>query len=266
MPNLRCLAATLALSASSLPAQTCVAHVDTVRDTIYAVLQTVAALTPTALTPVVRTLVTNANGPGSIGAISMGAGPTGPVLDLRIGTTRHALPATFTVLPGAWVFTLHRDGTVTRAHAVATPGPVGNLFNGGTIPYPDGATTDSLVLHLGFRLGADPALASAPYAVRRIYVLPIEQQAHALATNPRPTYPRGVSAATDTVMVQFAVTADGDVDPTSFYPIRAHSQASLDAVRAALPALRFAPALGVNNCPARTVLSQSFVVRASTAR
>ncbi|HWZ59101.1 MAG TPA: hypothetical protein VNW46_09015 [Gemmatimonadaceae bacterium] len=246
------VAATLALSASPLAAQTCVAHVDTLRDTIYAVFapaRSTDAVTAAALTPVARKMIT----PGNV--ISLGNGPAGPLLDIRTGP-HQPLPAKFTALPGPWTFTLHRDGTITRATAL--DGPFSHVFTTAAVPYPDGLTTDSIALHVSFRIGPDSSLASAPAVVRRIYLLPIKQQAHALPTNPRPT-----ARTTDTAMVQFTVTADGTVDTTTFYPIHAHSQTSIDAIRAILPALHFTPALALNDCPTRTVTSQSFIVRPS---
>jgi hypothetical protein len=44
-------------------------------------------------------------------------------------------------------------------------------------------------------------------------------------------------------------------------PIRARPQTSADVIRATVPTLRFAPALGLNDCPARIVLSQRFVMQ-----
>src|SRR5580704_16359719 len=265
-PFLRAAIGALALSASPLLAQTptCVAHIDTLRDTIYAILtpgHPTDEVAPAALTPVVRALTNAEDGMRMIGVVSLGAGPTGPILDLRVGGPPQPPPPAMTELPGPWAFTLHRNGTITGAHALtpsrptALNGALAPLFAHTGVPYPSDVAADSLSLHVAFRVGHDGALATAPLVIRRIYILPIKQQAQSL-----PATPRLKSTVPDTAVVQFAVTPDGTVDTTTFYPIRARSQTSLDAIRAALPSLHFAPALALNDCPARTVLSQRFVM------
>lgn len=226
----------------------CVPHIDTVRDTIYAVLtpaHTTDQVTASALTPVIRAIAAQANSQGAQ-VLSLGAGPSGPILDLRIGAQKSGLPPMLDKLPTPEQFTLHRDGTITLAS---------NRLYGTSASYPDGMTADSLVLRLSYTTHRDSTHASAPFYLRRIYILPIKQQPVAAAANPRP-----VGKIQDTALVQFAVTADGIVDTSTFYPIRARSQTSIDAVRAILPALRFTPALALNDCPARTVLSQRFII------
>jgi hypothetical protein len=212
----------------------CAPRLDTLRDTIYAVLtpaRSSEALSPAALTPVVRALAARANSQG-MQIMSLGNGPSGPVVDLRpAGAPK--LPAGLNQLPPAHGVTLRRGAT----------------------PYPDSVTADSLTLRMTFHVGPDSAHASAPYIVRRIYILRIKQQATLIAQ------PHAVGLIHDTVLVQFTVRPDGTVDTSTFYPIRARSRSSLTAVRAALPSLRYTPALAVNDCPAPTVLSQQFIVR-----
>lgn len=219
----------------------CVPHIDTLQDTIYAVV-TPARPTPGAtrasLTPYVTALGKYANSQGAQ-IMTLGHGPEGPIVDLRTGGTHQPLPPMFAQVPGPRNFTIHRDGKT---------------------PYPDSVTADSLALHMTFRVGPDSTNASAPFMLRRIFLLPIKQQAHALPDNPHPVFKPGGPKVKDMALVQFAVTADGLADTTTLYPIRAGSQASVDAIRAVLPALRFAPALALNDCPARTVLPQTFTV------
>jgi hypothetical protein len=208
----------------------CAPRIDTVRDTIYAVLtpaRSTDALPPAVLTPVVR-----ANSQG-MQVMSFGNGPTGPAVDLR-PTGAPRLPDALNKLPPTQTVILRR----------------------GTTPYPDGVTADTVVLQMAFHVGADATHASAPYLLRRVYILHIKQQATPLPANPQPVGP-----IRDTVLVQFSVTPDGTVDTSTFFPIRARFRASLSTVRAILPSLHFAPALATNDCPARTVLSQQFIVR-----
>jgi hypothetical protein len=227
----------------------CAPRIDTVRDTIYAVLtpaRTADPITAAALTPVVRALAAQANSHGNQ-IMSLGAGPAGPIIDLNPTPAPHGLPPMLAQLPPGARFTLHRDGTLTHAP---------DALVGLSATYPDGVTGDSLALNLAFAITRDSTHASAPFYVRRIYLLPIKQQAR-----PLPTNPQAIGKMRDTALVQFAVTADGTVDTSTFYPIRARSQASIEAVRAILPALHFTSALAQNDCPARTVLSQRIVIR-----
>jgi hypothetical protein len=205
----------------------CAPRIDTLQDTIYAVLtpaRPTPSLTPAVLTPIVRDMAKQANSHGWQ-IMSLGNGPDGPILDLRTGATPQPLPAMFTRLPE-----------------------------------PRSMTEDTLALRMVFRVGPDSTRASAPYILRRIYVLPIKQQAQPLPANPRPAYAHGGPTRPDTALVQFAVTPDGLVDTSTYYPVRARSQASIDAIRAVLPALHFRPAVALNDCPARTVLSQRMIV------
>jgi hypothetical protein len=215
----------------------CTPRIDTVRDTIYAVLtpaRSTDALPPATLTPVVHALAARANSQG-MQVMSFGNGPSGPAVDLRpAGASAPRLPDALNKLPPTQTVILRR----------------------GTAPYPDGVTADTIVLQMAFRVGADSTHASAPYLLRRVYILHIKQQATLLPANPQPVGP-----VRDTVLVQFNVTPDGTVDTSTFFPIRARTRASLSAVRAILPSLHFAPALATNGCPARTVLSQQFIVR-----
>ena len=131
-PFLRAAIGALALSASPLLAQTptCVAHIDTLRDTIYAILtpgHPTDEVAPAALTPVVRALTNAEDGMRMIGVVSLGAGPTGPILDLRVGGPPQPLPPAMTELPGPWAFTLHRNGTITGAHALTPSRPISLL-------------------------------------------------------------------------------------------------------------------------------------------
>jgi hypothetical protein len=205
----------------------CVPRIDTLQDTIYAVVTPAhpsPSLTPAVLTPIVQAMAKEANNHGWQ-IMSLGNDAEGPILDVRTGTAPRPLPAMFTPLPE-----------------------------------PRTVTEDSLALRMMFRVGPDSTRASAPYLLRRIYVLPIKQQAEPLPTNPRPVYGHGGPTRPDTALVQFAVTPDGLVDTSTYYPIRVRSRASIDAIRAVLPALHFKPAVALNDCPARTVLSQRMVV------
>ena len=252
--------------AAAAASSACVPTIDTLHDSIYVVLAASPrhpGLAPSELLPALRGIAWRAHISG-IGRISLAGLPGPGMLDLRTGQAAHTLPPEFATVPGEYAFTLHRNASVSHVRVI-TAARVRHLDTAITVGFaridtapaerlsapqrepaplfPASVAEDSLPLRIRFSIGPDTTGANALFAVREIALMHIDRQAVPSADNPRPVYPAGHRSKTDTVLVQFGVTADGRVDMTSVEPVRAWAQPFVDAVVTILPRLRYTPAL-----------------------
>lgn len=269
-----------ARSAGGVGAASCVPKADTLQDSVYLVLAARARQTgivPKELEPALQAIAWRAHLTG-VGRIGLTGVPGPGLLDLRTGPEARTLPAEFATVPGEYAFTLQRDGSVTGVRVVTAAGvrrldsaltmgfvrvdsaPPDPFASSGGPVFPQSVAADSVPLRIRFSVGRDSTGANRLFAIREIALVHIDQQPVPFPENPRPVYPAGHHSKTDTVLVQFGVSADGRVDMPSVRPIRAWAQPFVDAVMAVLPRLRFTPALA-GGCPVRTVLLEPFVLK-----
>jgi len=93
----------------------------------------------------------------------------------------------------------------------------------------------------------------------------VESQAQQIPNTGKLTYPPALRAAhrEGEVLAQFVVDPRGVPDLTTFKVIKSSDAAFTDAVRAALPSMRFSPAR-VGGAAVRQLIQQSFIFALSS--